>query len=65
MSLKDLVRALCGIGLLAAAAFIGAGVWFHLNYDAIIRIPFVLGSFTLGILLGASCLLRLLGSLRD
>jgi hypothetical protein len=49
------VRTLCWVGLLIGVVFIGAGVWFHFHFDAIIRIPFVLGSFTAGVLIGAYC----------
>jgi TM2 domain-containing membrane protein YozV len=62
---RNLVRALCWIGLLLATALIGAAVWFHLHLDAIIRIPFVLGSAWLGLMIGFYCLFGLLRSRRD
>jgi hypothetical protein len=63
--MKPVLRALCVFGLLVAALCIAAAVWFHRNFDAIIRIPFVLGSFTVGALLGVYCIGWLLKSLRD
>jgi len=60
--MKSLARAFCWIGLAAAAALTYAGVWFHQNYDAIMRIRFALGSFVLGALIGAYCLSSLVKS---
>ena len=63
--MKPVVRALCLFGLLVAGLLISAGVWFHRHYDAIMRIPFALGCWTLGALLGAYCILYLLKSLAN
>lgn len=63
--MKPVWRALCFFGLLVAGVLIYAGVWFHRHIDAIIRIPYALGSWTLGALLGAYCIGWLLMSLRN
>ena len=63
--MKPVVRALCVFGLLVAGLLISAGVWFHRHYDAVVRIPFALGSWTLGALVGIYCVGVLVKSLRD
>ena len=63
--MKVILRALCFFGLLVAGLFVYAGFWFHRNFDAIIKIPFALGSWTVGALLGVYCLGWLVKNLRN
>ncbi len=46
------IRALSWIGLVSSVFLIGLGVLCHFNFDAIIRIPFVLVSVGGGLMIG-------------
>ena len=50
--MKKFIRALSWTGLVVSVVLIGLGVWCHFNFDAIIRIPFVLVSVGGGLMIG-------------
>jgi hypothetical protein len=51
-----LMRVICWFGLAVSVALLGGAVWFHANFDPIIRIPFVFGAAILALGLGFPCL---------
>lgn len=46
---------LAWVGVVLSLGLLGAAVWFHLAFDPIIRIPFVVVAATGGLLIGLSC----------
>ena len=55
------IRLTLGIAaLVVGAIFVRYAFWFHHSFDAIIRIPFVLGSLVIGLLIAGAGLRLLL-----
>ncbi len=53
-------RIICWLGLVASLMLLGLSIWFHVSMDTIIRIPFVLGTAVIGLIIGLNCLFRLI-----
>lgn len=58
---RQLLRPLvAGLGLILGIGLLGLALWFHLQLDSILRIPFVLSCAALGLAMGLMGLLTLL-----
>ncbi len=52
-------RLACRAGLALSIALLALALWFHLQLDSIVRIPFVLACAGAGLMLGLNCLAAL------
>ena len=54
-ALKKAAAPVAAVGLLVSLGLLYASFWFQMNMDAIISIPFVLGSLMGAVMLGMPC----------